>query len=211
LKPTGENKRITNKKMCVIMKTKLITLMAWSLFLAPYWSFSQSAGSVNQLKINVLVVYYSATGNTEKMAKAVVEGAEKIQGVEAVAKSTDKVIDADLKKADAIVLGSPTYYGNMAGPMKTFIDNWWLKYKVKLIDKVGGAFATGGSETGGKEQVVHSLITSMLNAGMIITGPIAGPFGMAGATTLDPVSDSGLKEARALGEHVANVASRLRK
>jgi len=210
LKLTGENERITNYKMGLIMKTKLFAFIACGILLITNGSFSQTTGSAH-LKINVLVVYYSASGNTEKMARAVVEGAKKIQGVEAVAKSTDKVVEADLKKADAIVLGSPTYYGNMAGPMKTFIDNWWLKYKINLTDKVGGAFATGGSETGGKEQVVHSLITSMLNAGMIIAGPIAGPFGMAGATALDPVNDSGLKEARNLGEHVANVAARFKK
>ena len=195
----------------VIMKTKLMTIMACVLFLTPSWLFAQPAGSAGQIKINVLVVYYSASGNTEKMAKAVVEGARKVPGVEAVAKTPDKVIEADLKTADAIILGSPTYYGNMAGPMKSFIDDWWLKYKINLSDKVGGAFATGGSETGGKEQVIHSLITSLLNAGMIIAGPLQGPFGMAGVTALDPVNEAALKEASALGERVANVALRLRK
>lgn len=193
------------------MKSKLLALIICGLFLASSWSFSQTAGYADLVKINVLVVYYSATGNTEKMAKAVVEGAKTIPGVEAVEKTPENVTEADLKTADAIVLGSPTYYGNMAAPMKVFIDDWWLKYQIKLTDKVGGAFATGGSQTGGKEQVVHSLITSLLNAGMIIAGPLEGPFGMAGATALDPVNDSGLKEARALGEHVANVASRLKK
>jgi len=193
------------------MKTKLMVIMACVLFLAPSWLFSQPAGSAGQARINVLVVYYSATGNTEKMAKAVVEGAKKVPGVEAVAKTPDKIAEADLKTADAIVLGSPTYYGNMAGPMKSFIDDWWLKYKINLSDKVGGAFATGGSETGGKELVLHSLITSLLNAGMIIAGPLQGPFGMAGVTALDPVNESVLKEASALGERVANVALRFKK
>jgi NAD(P)H dehydrogenase (quinone) len=193
------------------MRTKLFSFIACGILLVTYGSFSQTTRSADRMKINVLVVYYSTTGNTEKMAKAVVEGAKRIQGVEAVAKSTDEVIEADLKNADAIVLGSPTYYGNMAGPMKTFIDNWWLKYKINLTDKVGGAFATGGSRSGGKELVVHSLITSLLNAGMIIAGPLEKPFGTAGATAPDPVDDSGLKEATALGEHVAFVASRLKK
>ena len=193
------------------MRTKLITLVVCALFLTPSWSFSQSAGSSGQVKINVLVVYYSVTGNTEKMAKAVVEGAKKVQGVEAVAKTPDKVIEADLKTADAIVLGSPTYYANMAGPMKSFIDDWWLKYKINLSDKVGAAFATAGSETGGKEQVLHSLIASLLNAGMIIAGPLEGPFGRAGVAALAPVNETALKEASALGERVANIAFRLKK
>jgi multimeric flavodoxin WrbA len=95
--------------------------------------------------------------------------------------------------------------------MKSFIDDWWLKYQINLIDKVGGVFATGGSESGGKEQVIHSLITSLLNAGMIIAGPIEGPLGMAGVTALDPVNETALKEAMALGERVANVALRWKK
>lgn len=201
------------------MKIKLSALIACGLLFTASCLFSQTSGASSsavkatseQSKINVLVVYYSATGNTEKMAKAVVEGAKKIPGVEAVAKTPDKVIEADLKTADAIVLGSPTYYGNMAGPMKSFIDDWWLKYQITLIDKVGGVFATGGSETGGKEQVIHSLITSLLNAGMIIAGPLEGPFGMAGVTALDPVNETALKEARSLGERVANVALRFKK
>ena len=193
------------------MKTTLLSIIACCLFLSSNMLFSQTPGSSDQLKINVLVVYYSVTGNTEKMANAVVEGAKKIAGVEAVAKSTDKVIEADLKTADAIVLGSPTYYGNMAAPMKAFIDNWWLKYKINLTDKVGGAFATGGSESGGQEQVVLSLVTSLLHAGMIIAGPVKGNFGRVGATAVSPVEDSGLNGARALGEHVAIVAKRLKK
>ncbi len=195
----------------IIMKVKLLALIACCLFIAAPCLYSQTSGPADQLKINVLVVYYSASGNTEKMAKAVVEGAKKIQGTEAVAKTPDLVIEADLKNADAVVLGSPTYYGNMAGPMKSFIDDWWLKYQINLTDKIGGAFATGGSATGGKEQVVHSLITSLLNAGMIIAGPVEGPFGLAGATALDPVNETALKEARALGERVANIALRLKK
>ncbi|MCX6225547.1 MAG: NAD(P)H-dependent oxidoreductase [Bacteroidia bacterium] len=201
------------------MKIKLSAFIACGLLFTASSAFPQSSGAYSpvvkatseQAKIKVLVVYYSTTGNTEKMANAVVEGAMKIPGVEAAAKTTDQVIESDLKTADAIVLGSPTYYGNMAGPMKSFIDEWWLKYHITLVDKVGGAFATGGSATGGKEQVIHSLITSLLNAGMIITGPIEGPFGLAGATALDPVNEAGLKEAMALGERVASVALKLKK
>ena len=191
------------------MNKIFILLFVCGIFLGSSRSFSQLATNTEQSKIKVLVVYYSATGNTEKMAKAVVEGAKKVQGVEAIAKSTDKVIEADLKTANAIILGSPTYYGNMAAPMKAFIDDWWLKYKINLTDKVGGAFATGGSESGGQEQVVQSLVISLLHAGLIIAGPVTGNFGRVGATAKSPVVDSGLSEARALGEHVAKIASKL--
>jgi NAD(P)H dehydrogenase (quinone) len=197
-----------------MMKKLSLVFVCGLLLMAPFaWSQTESTAKVaaGQAKIKVLVVYYSATGNTLKMAKAVVEGALKIPGVEAEAKTTGQVAETDLKTADAIILGSPTYYGNMAGPMKSFIDDWWLKYQINLTEKVGGAFSTGGSDGGGKEQVVHSLVTSLMNAGMIIVGPLEGPFGLPGATALDPVSDAALKQAGALGERIAGVASRLRK
>lgn len=159
-----------------------------------------------QDSIKVLVVYYSATGNTEKMAEAVVAGAQKVHSVAAVLKTPDNVTADDLKKADVILIGSPTYYGNMAGPVKSFIDNWWLKYKVSLVDKVGGAFSTGGGESGGKENVIYSLIIAMLNGGMIVAGPVEGILGGTGVTALSPVNEDALKEASALGERAANIA-----
>jgi len=149
-------------------------------------------------------------GNTEKMANAVAEGARKIPGVNVITRTIDKVTETELKRADAILLGSPTYYGNMAGQMKLFIDDWWLKYKISLVNKVGGAFSTGGDQTGGKEHVIHSLVIAMMNAGMILVGPLEGPFGLAGASALDPVDEKGLEEARSLGEHAASVAQRFR-
>lgn len=166
--------------------------------------------SVKHTEISILIVYYSFTGNTEKMARAVAEGAQKIPGVNVITRTIDKVTETELKHADAILLGSPTYYGNMAGQMKSFIDDWWLKYKISLVNKVGGAFSTGGSQSGGKEHVIHSLVIAMMSAGMILVGPLEGPFGLAGASALDPVDEKALKEARSLGEHAASVAQRFR-
>ncbi len=160
--------------------------------------------------VSVLVVYCSATGNTEKMAKAVAQGAQKVPGTTVSVKTVKEVTASDLTAANAIVLGSPTYFGNIAGPMKVFIDDWFFKYKVPLIDKVGGAFSTGAAETGGKEHVIYSLVIAMMNAGMIVAGPLESSFGVAGASAVDPVNEAALKEARALGEHVADVARRLK-
>jgi NAD(P)H dehydrogenase (quinone) len=170
------------------------------------------AGSAEPKVIKVLVVYYSLTGNTEKMAKAVSQGAEKVPGTTVLTKTVSDVTAADLKSADAIVLGSPAYYGDMAGPMKAFIDDWYLKHAVSLVDKVGGAFSTGKGETGGKEHVVYSLIIAMMNAGMVVAGPIEDSFGYGtpGVSALDPVNEAALKEARALGERVAGVARRIK-
>jgi NAD(P)H dehydrogenase (quinone) len=168
------------------------------------------AAPAGQIEVKVLVVYFSQTGNTEKMAQAVAEGAQKIAGAKALTKKVAGVSADDLKTADAILLGSPTYFGDMAGPMKTFIDDWFLKFEVSLVDKVGGAFSSGGGETGGKEHVLYSLVIAMMNAGMVVAGPLFEGWGMVGVSALDPVNDAALKECRALGEHVAEVARRLK-
>jgi NAD(P)H dehydrogenase (quinone) len=163
-----------------------------------------------QITTTVLVVYYSVTGNTEKMAQAVAAGAQKISSVIVLVKTPDKVTEDDLKKADAIILGSPTYYGNMSAQMKAFIDDWFLKYQVSLVNKVGGAFSTGGDESGGKEHVLYSFVIAMMNAGMIIVGPVEDFLGTIGVAALGPVSDASLKKASVLGERAATIARQLK-
>ena len=85
-----------------------------------------------------------------------------------------------------------------------------LLVKLSLIDKVGGALSAGAAETGGKEHVIQSLLVAMMNAGMIVAGPLQSSYGETGASAVDPVNEAALKEACALGEHVANVARRLK-
>ena len=110
-----------------------------------------------QQNVNILVIYYSVTGNTEKMAKGVVEGVQTDSNATAILKKVNEVTSTDLNSADGIILGSPTYSGNIANPMKTFIDNtgFWG-------GKVGGAFSTGALRTGGKEHVVVSLLLTLM-------------------------------------------------
>ena len=166
----------------------------------------------HQNKITVLVVYYSETGNTEKLAQAVAMGAQKISSVTTIIKTPDNVTEEDLKSADALILGSPTYWGDMAAQMKTFIDNWWFKYQTSLVNKIGGAFSTGAGEYGGKEHVLYSFVIAMMNAGMIIVGPLEGSsFGTVGVAAKAPVNDEALKAANALGERAATVAQQLKK
>lgn len=76
-----------------------------------------------QKKARVLIVYFSATGNTEKMARGVAEGAQKIIGVEVFVRTVGSVTKEEVERADGLILGSPVYYANMAAPMKQFIDN----------------------------------------------------------------------------------------
>jgi len=188
----------------------LVLLLGCSMVNAQVPGSSIASMDAEQINTTVLVVYYSVTGNTEKMAQAVAAGAQKVSTVNVLVKTPDKVTEDDLKNADAILLGSPTYYGNMSAQMKAFIDDWFLKYQTSLVNKVGGAFSTGADESGGKEHVLYSFVIAMMNAGMIIVGPLEGSFGTVGVAALDPVNEAALKEASALGERAANIARQLK-
>lgn len=97
--------------------------------------------------ITVLVTYHSGTGNTEKMAQGVVEGAKGVSGTSVVLKRVADVAGNDLLSSDAFIVGSPVYFGNMSGEVKMFFDNWTLKFQLfqgrKMRNKVGAVFATG--------------------------------------------------------------------
>lgn len=171
--------------------------------------------------VRVLVAYHSRRGNTEAMAAAVAEGVRRVPGVSVTVKRVRDATQEDLQTADGLVLGSPTYFADIAGEMKVVIDDWNWKWKVDFTDKVGGAFATGGGQTGGKEHTVISLLLFMLNNRMIVAGPLYQDaegediWGEIGATAmtgpLDPgVGDGELDAARRLGERVARVAKRVK-
>ncbi|HUT47451.1 MAG TPA: NAD(P)H-dependent oxidoreductase [Sedimentisphaerales bacterium] len=99
---------------------------------------------------HILVVYYSRTGNTEQMARGVIEGTKRVSGVVTMLKKVSEVTKEGLDTADGIVLGCPTYFANLPGEMKAIIDNWNWKMKVDFTDKVGGAFATAGGQVSGQ-------------------------------------------------------------
>ncbi len=166
--------------------------------------------------VDILIVYYSMTGNTEAMAHAVAEGVRSVEGAVVTVKKVDEVVKDDLVRADGIILGSPSYYANVATPMKEFIDKWYFDFELPLFDKVGGAFAAGGSRTGGQELVVISMLMAMMNNGMIIAGPLYEAWGTFGATSMtdsaphDGVDEYELSDCRLLGERVARVAMRMR-
>lgn len=115
-----------------------------------------------------LVIYFSKTGHTKKMAEAVAEGISSANLDVTIEDATKASVDA-LLDADAIVLGSPTYYGTMAGEMKVFLDKS-VKHHGKLHGKIGGAFCSSGILGGGNETTVMSLIEALLIHGMIVQG-----------------------------------------
>ncbi len=182
---------------------------------------SAPTGTPKTQTVRVLVAYYSLYGNTEQLAKGVVDGIKRVPGAVAVLKKVDQVSKQDLQAADAVILGCPTYFGNIPGKMKVAIDDWNWKMKVDFTDKVGGAFSTGAGQTGGKEFVVVSLLMFLINNRMVVAGPLYqdaegdDKWAEAGASAitgpLDPgVGDKELDGGRRLGQRVARLAKKLR-
>lgn len=115
-----------------------------------------------------LIVYFSKSGHTQKMAEAIAEGLS-AAGVSVTATDVSKARLEDLPDADALIIGSPTYYGTMAAEMKAFIDAS-VKYHGKLTGKIGGAFSSSGMLGGGNETTVMSLLEALLIHGMVVVG-----------------------------------------
>ena len=200
--------------------------------------------------MNVLIVIDTRYGKTHRLALAVAEGARSVAGAdvklvrardtgteglplderrrkahEAFTKLPEATTD-DLVWSDALILGSPTRFGNMTAPLKAFIDSTskvWMEGG--LVGKVGGCFTSSSSMHGGQETTLISMMFSMFHQGMIVVGiPYSEPQLVAttrggtpyGASSVSgPASDQGpnddeLALAQALGKRVAEVASKLR-
>jgi NAD(P)H dehydrogenase (quinone) len=162
--------------------------------------------------VTVLVVYHSATGNTEKMAQGVAEEAKAVSGTTVVLKRVGEVAANDLSSSDAVIVGSPVYFANMSGEVKTFFDNWSLKFDLfqnrKMRNKVGAAFSTGAGVSAGKEFTIVGILAAMLNNQMIVVSG-GGGFGASATTGPDSpgIDEKELAAARDLGKRVAEVAA----
>ena len=194
----------------------------------------------------ILVLYYSSYGHIETMAQAVAEGArstgaevavKRVPEIvpEAVAKSSHFKLDQaaplatveELPDYDAIILGVPTRFGNMAAQMKNFLDQTGsLWFAGKLVGKVGSVFTSTATQHGGQESTILSTHTVLLHQGMVIVGlpytwqgqmrldEITGgsPYGAstiaAGDGSRQPSANE-LDGARFQGKHVAEIAAKL--
>ncbi len=188
---------------------RIIVLLVACVWVLPA-SLAVASSPAPSPGVKVLVVYHSATGNTETMAQAVAEGAQSLAGASVVRKRVEQVTAEDLLSADAVVVGSPVYWSNMAGEVKIFFDNWQHKFGIfpefKMKNKVGAAFATGGQVSSGKEVTMLTILAAMLGNQMIVVSG-GGAFG-ASATTegSSPGIDSQeLAAARELGRRVVEV------
>lgn len=188
----------------------------------------------------VLVLYYSRTGSVATMAEAIARGVESITGMQArlrtvapVSTTCEAVADdipeqgplycseADLQHCSGLLLGSPTRFGNMAAPLKYFVDSTsslWLSGA--LIDKPAGVFSSSSSLHGGQESTLLSMMLPLLHHGMLLLGlPYSEPGLMSttrggtpyGASHVAGLDHRGLDQTeldlcRALGRRVAQVA-----
>ena len=192
----------------------------------------------------ILVVYYSRHGSTAELARQVCRGIESVDGARARLRSVPPVsaenerpvvavpesgapyatLD-DLRAADGLILGSPTRFGNMAAPLKYFIDSTsslWLDGS--LVDKPAAVFTSTQSMHGGQESTLLSMMLPLLHQGMVLVGlPYSEaqlsstreggtPYGashVAGTATEGQLSAAEIELAQALGRRVARLATRL--
>jgi len=193
----------------------------------------------------VLVLYYSSYGHIETMAGAVAEGVRKA-GAEADVKRVPELVPVEVAKSshfkleqaalatidelanyDAIIFGTPTRFGNMAGQMRNFLDQGGgLWFQNKLVGKVGSVFTSTASQHGGQESTILTFIPTLLHLGMIYVGlpySFTGQFGhdeVKGASPYGASTIAGgdgsrqpsaveLEAARFQGAHVAEIAKKL--
>ncbi|EAS62356.1 NAD(P)H:quinone oxidoreductase [Photobacterium angustum] len=133
----------------------------------------------------ILVLYYSRHGNTRQLARHISRGIEQVSGCEAVLRTVaeigtndpqqsnlDPIVNHDdLKQCIGLAMGSPVRFGNMAAPLKHFIDSTsqeWLSGT--LIDKPACVFTSSSSMHGGQETTLQSMMLPLLHHGMLIVG-----------------------------------------
>jgi len=155
--------------------------------------------------MKILVLYFSKSGNTRRLAEAVVEGVNAITGAEAVLKKTDQVTRDDFLEASAIIAGSPVYFGTMAAQLKQVFDDF-VSIRKKMENKVGAVFTTSGDVTGGKETTMFSIIQAFMIYGMIIVGDPMVATGHYGVSCMGKPDEKTMERGRLLGKRVAELA-----
>lgn len=152
-----------------------------------------------------MIVYFSKTGHTKKMAETIAEGL-RAENVEVQINEVGRASVNDLASADAIILGSPTYYGTMAAEMKAFLDAS-VKYHGKLAGKIGGAFTSSGILGGGNETAVLSILQALLIHGMIVQGN--AKMGHYGPVAIGDPNEAALSECLTYGKRIAELIVKL--
>jgi NAD(P)H dehydrogenase (quinone) len=174
------------------------------------WAFG--CESVINLKrrggMQILVLYHSKGGNTRRLAEAVARGVEEVEGVRVSLKNTEEVTKEDFLASEAVVAGSPVYFGVMAADLKKIFEDF-VSVRKKMEGKVGAAFATSGHPTGGKETTLLSIIQALLIYGMVIVGDPMSASGHYGVACVGAPSSEDEENGVKLGRRVAEVAKKL--
>ena len=146
--------------------------------------------------VEVLVLYYSRTGRTEALAKAVAEGVSRVEGARARLLRVDYATVEDLISCDAVAFGSPNYFGYMAGILKHFFDLAW-SVRGKISGKPAAAFTSGGGSSNSAllsiERIMEAFRMEKVCDGVVSSGT---------------PNESDLEACRRLGEALARAAIR---
>ncbi|GGZ66947.1 NAD(P)H dehydrogenase (quinone) [Lysobacter xinjiangensis] len=193
---------------------------------------------------DVLIVYYSRNGSVARLARQIARGVEEVDGMQARLRTVPPVAAVtstaappvpesgspyveprDLQECAGVVIGSPTRFGNMAAPLKYWIDGLGGEWASgTLVGKPAGAFTSSSTMHGGQESTLLSMMLPLLHHGCLITGiPFTEPklsstrsggtpYGashVAGTGDDAPVDEDEAQLARALGRRIAQIAARL--
>ena len=159
--------------------------------------------------MQILVLYFSKSGNTRKLAEAIARGVEEVEGVKAVLKKTSEVAKEDFSASEGVIAGSPVYFGLMAAELKKIFDDF-VGVRKKMEGKIGAVFATSGDPTGGKETTMMSMIQALLIYGMIIVGDPMSATGHYGVACVGEPDKKTEENGMKLGNRVAELAKKLR-
>ena len=152
-----------------------------------------------------IVVYYSRSGNTRKMAE-IIAGAMNDAGLATDCKDVGEVSIDELLASDAIVVGSPTYYGHMAAPIKEMFDNA-VSHHGALDGKVGGAFSSAANIGGGNETTIMGIIEAMLISGMVVHGDPMGDH--YGPVSINKPDERVIGQCKRRGRRIAQLTNKL--
>jgi NAD(P)H dehydrogenase (quinone) len=158
--------------------------------------------------MQILVMYYTRTGNTKKLAEAIAKGVQEVDGVKCVLKEASEVGKEDFLESDGIIAGSPVYFGTMAAELKEVFDRL-IGTRRRMEGKVGAAFATAADPTGGKETTIMSIFQAMLIYGMIVMGDPMDATGHYGVACTRAPDRKTRENAAKLGKRVALMAKKL--
>ncbi len=191
-------------------------LIGWTVLVVP--GLAQREDVKEVVGTRILVAYYSETGNTEALGRALVEGMESVAGVEPIFRKVSEASDDDIRGADGILVGTPVYWASAHARVKDFLDRTGqvLDEETHGEGRTAGAFCTGGAAASGKELARLTILAAFMNMRFVIIGGIeVDGFGTLGAEATTGPTDPGLSEheleaARRSGARFARITAEIK-